>query len=483
MLKAMRMLGLKEVIELAAKLEWQAVLNATQDDRTLARQPRLFALRLEAALELNEEEIVESTCASAATSQMSPPIRFATIRPLVNAQRAKEAWAVLTGDPEARENPNFEKHAHRVARLASATDPETLRLIRGTLRKPSSSTVPKHESDMGFPLNEATCPRALGSVSMYASAGTNLKHLFGLRAEHEELLSTLSKPRPPSVREFHNVFVDRYGQTWSEDGTRIKSHGKPVVTASKEDCQVVDVAISGLLATKGIYHWIVDRTPHFGSSGNHDQPTPKILLATNRPRFERESIELAGFADDDVVEVSDVVFVERLISPIVGFLGLREWQRTGAIYEEIAASALAKAKLEGFRGPDFVYISRRDSVRRPLENELDVEHMLAAQGFTSIQFGGLPLWQQIAIAASAKRIIAPHGAGLAHIVFARPSLKVLEILPIMDGAYLLRFNYARLSTVLGLDYTAWLEPQPPQTDHWRVVLSQFSTIVQRWLAQ
>lgn len=74
------------------------------------------------------------------------------------------------------------------------------------------------------------------------------------------------------------------------------------------------------------------------------------------------------------------------------------------------------------------------------------------------QVARMPLWQQVFVVSSAKRIVAPHGAGLAHLVFSEPGTHITEIVPVQDGTYFLRLNYARLSLVMGHRYRGWLEP-------------------------
>lgn len=133
--------------------------------------------------------------------------------------------------------------------------------------------------------------------------------------------------------------------------------------------------------------------------------------------------------------------------------------------------------------PDRVYISRRAIPRRPLANENVVEEQALARGFEVLDFATLPLWHQIAIASSASVIMAPHGAGLSHLIFAQPGTKVVELLPIQDGTYQLRFNYARLSIIKGHDYTAWLEPQHPRVADWEMDMDRFLPLLDRLLAR
>ena len=84
---------------------------------------------------------------------------------------------------------------------------------------------------------------------------------------------------------------------------------------------------------------------------------------------------------------------------------------------------------------------------------------------------------------NAEASMSPHGAGRSQLIFAKPGTQVIELLPIQDGTYQLRFNYARLSILKGLDYTAWLEPQQPQINEWQVDTSRFTPFLEDLLAR
>ena len=82
--------------------------------------------------------------------------------------------------------------------------------------------------------------------------------------------------------------------------------------------------------------------------------------------------------------------------------------------------------------PRRIYIDRRASDRRPgahrcLRNEDDVVAALAPLGFVAVCLEGLSLAAQVALFANAEAIVAPHGAGLANLVYARPHTVIIEL--------------------------------------------------------
>jgi len=95
-----------------------------------------------------------------------------------------------------------------------------------------------------------------------------------------------------------------------------------------------------------------------------------------------------------------------------------------------------------------LYISRRDSYNRKLENEEEVETLVASYGFEIVSLTGMPMTEQIALFTGATHVVAAHGAGLTNIVFCKPVTKILEIhmLPYISWCY------RRLAGVFGLTY-------------------------------
>jgi hypothetical protein len=91
-----------------------------------------------------------------------------------------------------------------------------------------------------------------------------------------------------------------------------------------------------------------------------------------------------------------------------------------------------RARLERFIEPeekacDLLYVSRRDSTRRVLLNEQEVEDALSKYGFNTITLSGMPVAEQIRRFSRARVIVAPHGSALANLIFAPSRAVVVEI--------------------------------------------------------
>ena len=397
---------------------------------------------------------------------MSPELRFATVRPLIKYGRAKEAWLLLQVDPQMEGHHNFRRTAMRLGKIAQQGS-ETFTEVRRFVSR-GAPKQKRHRIALPFPAADDIKDRDVGTANALFSSHVDERHISAFWAETEAFEQRARRPRRPLGFELRDVFVNVDGHVWNKKGEIIVDVGRPVPQFDEAACPVVPEAISGLRATRGIYHWLVDTMPTLSAIRERD--SAKILIAEKAPQFEYESLQLAGVPDEAIEKCSGIRFVERLILPSVGMATLRLWSRVGTLFEAMKQSATALSSGEDLA--EKIYISRRDSVRRRLTNEQELEDRLSENGYRIVEMATIPFWKQVALAASAREIMGPHGAGLSHILFAQPGTKVTELLPITDGTYFLRFNYARLSLVLGLDYKAWIEPQPVMTDAWHLDLAE-----------
>jgi capsular polysaccharide biosynthesis protein len=108
------------------------------------------------------------------------------------------------------------------------------------------------------------------------------------------------------------------------------------------------------------------------------------------------------------------------------------------------------------RLPKRLYISRADAPHRRLENEPELLPELAALGFVAVRLSEMPFQEQARLFNAAQIIVAPHGAGLAHLLFCRPGTQVLEIIPAgwMPPAFM------PLALSAGCDYRYMLSEGP-----------------------
>ncbi len=94
-----------------------------------------------------------------------------------------------------------------------------------------------------------------------------------------------------------------------------------------------------------------------------------------------------------------------------------------------------------------IYVTRRGATVRRLKNEVAVVSYLEALGFECVVLEGMPLPEQMRLFASIDVLVAQHGAALTNLLYAKPSLRVVEILSNARCQI-----YESLATALGLTY-------------------------------
>ncbi|MEY4488174.1 MAG: hypothetical protein RIQ79_682, partial [Verrucomicrobiota bacterium] len=99
-------------------------------------------------------------------------------------------------------------------------------------------------------------------------------------------------------------------------------------------------------------------------------------------------------------------------------------------------------------GGERVYFTREKAGRRRVANEAALWSILEANGFKKVILEELTWSEQIAVCRRAKVVVAPHGAGLANLVFCAPGTRVVELL----SRRYCHPGYWRLAVLRGLDY-------------------------------
>jgi capsular polysaccharide biosynthesis protein len=101
-----------------------------------------------------------------------------------------------------------------------------------------------------------------------------------------------------------------------------------------------------------------------------------------------------------------------------------------------------------------IYITRAAARRRRVANEDALWGELEKRGFAKVALEGLSWAEQIAVFREARVVVAPHGAGLANLVFSEAGARVVEL---VNRAY---FNpvFWRLAALRRLEYHALVAP-------------------------
>ena len=448
------------------------------------RMPPLFEA-LRSAMVRHDDTAVTRLCHDPVMAEMPPVHFFKWITALLRHRYfAAAADMLLRHDQHHHHHRMFAaiRDVRRLVKEVTPDDPIIDRMTRlhdaifgDTLPEPQPtpySFLPLPD----FPENR------WGTVVAALSPKASPVHLVRLHADMDSFKQGMRDASDQPVVEYTDVFIDRYGQVWNEAGCFAINAKKPIMTVDRTAVPQVDLAVRGVVATSGLYHWMVNFMPTIAwmLRDGVDERLP-ILLKAGGPAFERAALELAGFGSERLAFVSDTMFVKRLISSPVGMRHLRGWDHVRPVFDRMIANA--QAMRDGRPTPKHIYVSRTDAHRRPLRNEIALQEALAERGFTICVLSQMPLWEQAVLFHDAKLIVGPHGAGLANMVFARPGTHVVELMPIIEGTYRLRFNYMRLSMLRGLHHHAWLEPQAVDSDAWSADLPPFLRFLDDAMAQ
>jgi capsular polysaccharide biosynthesis protein len=117
-----------------------------------------------------------------------------------------------------------------------------------------------------------------------------------------------------------------------------------------------------------------------------------------------------------------------------------------------------------------LFVSRADSTARVLVNEVELAAQAASAGFETVVLSELSVAEQVRRFAEASHVIAPHGAGLANLLFCRPGAAVCELH--MDLH--LHWAFRRLAALRGLRYGCLVgahdqpRQQPLRDTTWRL---------------
>ncbi|BDG70201.1 hypothetical protein Rmf_01300 [Roseomonas fluvialis] len=284
------------------------------------------------------------------------------------------------------------------------------------------------------------------------------------RARRFDWHSSFSRPAEPAVLE--DVFCNSHGQVWTAAGTMLRGGAWPLPEESARAMAyaplVDDLAYArGGEAQRNFFHWMAESLPSIARVLDPNAPPQMpIGIMPHPPRFVLESLLLAAREGFSVVRLGDALRVRRLHTVPIGVWSLLHREAHAAMFERMVDRAVAA--VPDLPQGDRIFITRADSARRPALNEKMLAAALTQRGYRAVALGAMSLVAQIATIRRARHIVALHGAGLTHLIFAQPGCRVIEIFPASIGMEASRMAMMRLSRVFGHRHITWLEPGPSE---------------------
>ncbi|OVE74988.1 hypothetical protein BVX97_06000 [bacterium E08(2017)] len=181
------------------------------------------------------------------------------------------------------------------------------------------------------------------------------------------------------------------------------------------------------VASLPYFEWMIEGVPNLMAALEH-YPDAKLLIHDNCPSYITDTVELIlkDNGKDRLVrarrpvKLKEVVFVE--ISSNAGFMRPTELALVRQL-KQVASHKIATKQ------PSKIYISRSLRPARLMANESELENKLTDMGFSIVHAEKMSMPEQINMFSNAKYIVAPHGAGLANMIFAPNQVNVVEIFP------------------------------------------------------
>jgi hypothetical protein len=247
----------------------------------------------------------------------------------------------------------------------------------------------------------------------------------------------------PWVCEFHDVLVhsdagivcagqevvaDTLGQTDPERHHYLKEK-ESVMLAARGPAKAVSGRCLSLLnfSPDNYYHWTIDGIGRLAAADKDIiLSCQQVLLPKLVHEFQTAGFERTGLHQTHAVRTvapDETLRVECLVVP----WGIADDHRPHPRLHEWFAQLPPLPGASRRSLPRRFYIDRRGTPKRRLVNEDDVIAALARMDFVPVRLEAMRLRQQIGLFQSAEVIVAPHGAGLANLVYAQPGCKLIEL--------------------------------------------------------
>ncbi|MGL6210510.1 MAG: glycosyltransferase family 61 protein [Paracoccaceae bacterium] len=281
--------------------------------------------------------------------------------------------------------------------------------------------------------------------------GTRLPKASGhIRVRHEPVVLHQGGPSSHNLTNFGKL-------SWTDQGilTPISDGNAGLFLpylAEREPVPLDGHVFLGVVEGSAVYtHWLLDTFPRLlllADAGVDLASIDTFLFATTGTRFHQATLAALGIPREKwrsrqhlgpFVRVTDRFI--HVSAPRTAFAcDPRIYDTVRSFFAGTTPPAKPYRRL---------FVTRRNAGRRKMLNEEAVIALLTPLGFEVVAFEDHSIPDTARMIAEATHLIAPHGAGLANLVFASPGLRVLELF----NAHLSP-EYGRICSQLGLEHHA-----------------------------
>ena len=254
----------------------------------------------------------------------------------------------------------------------------------------------------------------------------------------------------------HNEMINALGPGWSVDLTRNHSFpGRAFATFAWQISRVSGV--SAVLACDGArshYHFLLQLLPRIHLCRDLFCIIDRFIVPSYLSESQLAAIVHCGVEYEKLYQIrpGEKLQTDYLVAPsIPGDRGaVPTW-----VVEFLRAKWLRSAEplpsVTGLRGSSKVYLYRGIAASRYVRDEAEIAAGLRERGFAILDLGSLSVQSQADALENASLIVAPHGAALTNIVFARANATVVEL---FHPEHVYTHYYQTLAEIMGFRYEA-----------------------------
>ena len=153
----------------------------------------------------------------------------------------------------------------------------------------------------------------------------------------------------------------------------------------------------------------------------------------------------------EVIPLDTNLFVANLVMPET-----REWTNSFSpteikkVKEKILPFALKNATIKYL--PKRIYLTRKKSWARSVDNENELLPILEKYGIAVIAFDDLSFWDQVVLMNNSEMFISIHGAGFSNVLFMKEDTLVLELVNKTYADLEYKFPFWKLANACNLKY-------------------------------
>jgi capsular polysaccharide biosynthesis protein len=192
------------------------------------------------------------------------------------------------------------------------------------------------------------------------------------------------------------------------------------------------------LSGAGFYHFLLEALPRWGAVKRQFTSFDHVLVPDTAAHFTSPWLTAAGIPPSKVIRCGPLAHY-RCEQLVFGGPSMADCRPTRQVVETLRGIF----GISNNRRSRCLWISRSDASERHLQWEDDLLNRLPT--FEKVVLTRLQPTAQIELFASAAAVAGPHGAGLAHLAFAPPGVRLVEFSPTPEWLP----NFCRLAQVVG----------------------------------